>query len=108
MGRAITRMEQPISRRRWMVGAATPVAVAALVGGRAVAATGGLPGAMKSYGIREFGAVGDGKTLDSKAVQAAIDQCARDGGGTVVVPAGDFMVGTMELKSNVTLHLEAK
>lgn len=62
----------------------------------------------RTYNVRDFGAVGDGATLDSAAVQAAIDACHRDQGGTVLVPAGDFLVGTIELKSNVTLHLAAK
>ncbi|HEV3196395.1 MAG TPA: glycosyl hydrolase family 28 protein [Bryobacteraceae bacterium] len=57
------------------------------------------------YNVRDFGAKGDGQTLDTAAVQAAIDACTRDKGGTVIVPAGDFIVGTMELKSNVTLHV---
>ncbi|MGC1186725.1 MAG: glycosyl hydrolase family 28 protein, partial [Candidatus Acidiferrales bacterium] len=57
------------------------------------------------YNIRDFGAKGDGATLDTAAVQAAIDACTRDQGGTVLVPAGVFAIGTVELKSNVTLHL---
>src|SRR5215475_11589564 len=60
------------------------------------------------YNIRDFGAKGDGTTLDSAAVQAAIDACNGDKGGTVLVPAGNFVVGTLELKSNVTLHLTAQ
>src|SRR6202035_482469 len=59
------------------------------------------------YNIRDFGAKGDGKTLDTAALQAAIDACTRDGGGTVLVPSGTFVVGTTELKSNVILHLAA-
>ena len=59
------------------------------------------------YNIRDFGAKGDGKTIDTAALQAAIDACARDGGGTVLVPAGTFHIGTTELKSNVTLHIAA-
>src|SRR5258705_9610224 len=59
------------------------------------------------YNVRDFGAKGDGASLDTAAVQAAIDSCNRDKGGTVLVPAGDFIVGTIELKSNVTLHLAA-
>ncbi|MGC4051307.1 MAG: glycosyl hydrolase family 28-related protein [Paludibaculum sp.] len=42
----------------------------------------------KIYNIRDFGAKGDGTTLDTAAVQAAIDACNRDQGGTVLVPAG--------------------
>jgi hypothetical protein len=60
------------------------------------------------YNIRDFGAVGDGVTLDTIAVQAAVDACNRDKGGTVLVPAGDFIVGTLELKTNVTLHVAAQ
>src|SRR5579884_2625257 len=60
------------------------------------------------YNVRDFGAKGDGSTLDTAAVQAAIDACNKDKGGIVLVPAGDFLVGTIELKSNVTLHLAAK
>lgn len=59
------------------------------------------------YNIRDYGAKGDGTTLDTAAVQAAIDACNRDGGGTVLVPAGTFQIGTLELKSNVTLHVVA-
>jgi hypothetical protein len=61
----------------------------------------------RTYNVRAFGAKGDGTTLDTAAVQSAIDACARDRGGTVLIPAGDFVVGTIELKSNVTLHLAA-
>jgi polygalacturonase len=62
----------------------------------------------RSYNIMDFGAKGDGKTLDTKAVQSAIDACNRNGGGTVLVPAGVFVIGTVELKSNVTLHIAAR
>jgi polygalacturonase len=60
------------------------------------------------YNILDFGARGDGKTLDTEALQAAIDACNKDRGGTVVVPAGVFVIGTVELKSNVTLHVCAQ
>lgn len=62
----------------------------------------------RTYNIRDFGAKGDGKTLDTAAVQAAIDACNKDKGGTVLVPAGTFVIGTVELKSNVTLHIAAQ
>jgi hypothetical protein len=61
----------------------------------------------RTYNIRDFGAKGDGTTLDTAALQSAIDACARDMGGTVLVPAGTFVIGTTELKSNVTLHIAA-
>ena len=59
------------------------------------------------YNIRDYGAKGDGAALDTAALQMAIDACTRDGGGTVLVPAGTFQIGTVELKSNVTLHIAA-
>lgn len=54
-----------------------------------------------------MGPKGDGRTLDTNAIQAAIDACTRDGGGIVVVPPWIFQIGTVELKSNVTLRVTA-
>lgn len=56
--------------------------------------------------IRQQGAVGDGKTLDTRAIQKAIDMCITLGGGTVVLPAGRYLSGSFSLGSGVTLHLE--
>lgn len=56
--------------------------------------------------VVDFGAVGDGSTACTAAIQTAIDDCATQGGGTVVVPAGQFVTGTIWLRSNITLHLE--
>jgi hypothetical protein len=58
------------------------------------------------YNIVDFGAKADGKTLNSVSIQKAIDACNRNGGGTVLVPAGDFVTGAIRLLSNVNLHLE--
>lgn len=58
------------------------------------------------FNIEEFGAIGDDKTLCTEAVQKAIDACNENGGGRVVIPAGkSFIIGTIYLKSNVTLYL---
>lgn len=57
--------------------------------------------------ITEYGAVGDGKTVNTKAISAAIGACHRNGGGTVVVPTGVFLTGSIELVSNVTLYLDS-
>ncbi len=60
-----------------------------------------------SYDVRQFGAVGDGKTLDTAAIQKAVDTCAAEGGGKVCLRSGTFLAGTIILKSNVTLYVEA-
>ena len=56
--------------------------------------------------LRSLGAIGDGKTTDTAAFQKALDACAAAGGGEVVVPAGNYLVGSVEVKSNTTLRLE--
>ncbi len=57
------------------------------------------------YNVRYFGAVGDGKTLDSPAINAAIEAAESDGGGQVYLPAGTYLSGSIRLKSNIDLHL---
>lgn len=56
--------------------------------------------------VKDFGAKGDGVSLDTKAVQAAIDCVAKQGGGVVIVPAGTYVCGSIWLKSNIELHLD--
>lgn len=58
------------------------------------------------YNILDYGAIADGVTVNSAAIQAAIDACSENGGGRVLVPSGIFKTGTIWLKSNVELHLE--
>ena len=60
----------------------------------------------RDYNIVDFGAKNDTTVLSTLAIQQAIDQCSKDGGGRVVVPAGMFKTGTIVLKSHVDLHLE--
>lgn len=57
------------------------------------------------YNIRDYGAVGDGVAKDTASIQKAIDLCAEQGGGTVVVPAGEYLSGTIQLRSYVELYL---
>ena len=64
--------------------------------------------AARTYNIASFGAVGDGKTLNTLAIQKAIDQAHADGGGTVIIPPGNFVSGSIFLKSGVGLYLEKK
>jgi polygalacturonase len=56
--------------------------------------------------VRAFGAAGDGVTKATAAFQKALDACAAAGGGEVVVPAGNYLIGSIELKSLTTLRLE--
>ncbi len=58
-----------------------------------------------SFNVREFGATGDGHTLDTSAINQAIASAADAGGGTVEFPAGDYLSYSIHLRSNVTLHL---
>ena len=60
----------------------------------------------KKYLATEYGIVNDGKTLNTKAIQALIDKINKKGGGTVVFPKGDFLSGSLQMKSNVNLFLE--
>ena len=59
------------------------------------------------YNVRDFGATGDGTTLETAALQRAIDTCAKAGGGIVFCPPGDYLTGTLVLRSHVTLELSA-
>lgn len=54
---------------------------------------------------RAFGAKGDGQAMDTAAIQRAVDACAAQGGGRVILHAGVFLSGTIFLSSQVTLHL---
>jgi polygalacturonase len=79
---------------RWMlVGAMGVVAIPALAAG-------------KVCDVRAYGAKGDGVAKDTVAIQKAIDDCSGKGGGTVVLKAGQFVTGPIEVKSNVTLDVE--
>lgn len=57
------------------------------------------------FNVMEFGAKGDGKTLDSPAINSAIEAAEAEGGGQVFLPAGTFLSGSIRLKSNIDLHL---
>lgn len=64
------------------------------------------PAARPVFNVRDLGAVPDGKTLSTAAIQQAIDRCAAQGGGTVRLPAGTWLTGTLYLDSDVTILLE--
>jgi polygalacturonase len=60
-----------------------------------------------AFDVRSFGATGDGKTLDSPAIDRAIEAASKAGGGRVLFPAGTYLSGSIHLLSNITLDLEA-
>ncbi|HEY8994712.1 MAG TPA: glycosyl hydrolase family 28 protein [Lacunisphaera sp.] len=102
-----------LTRRQWLGQISAPALAASVGAGllatsaRAAQATEDLLAGARVYNIRDFGAKGDGVSLNTAAIQAAIDACHAAQGGIVLVPAGVFVTGTLELKSFVTLHLAA-
>jgi polygalacturonase len=63
--------------------------------------------ANRKFNITDYGAVGDGRMLNTEAIAKAIDECVKRGGGEVIVPAGGvFVTGPIELKSGVALVIE--
>lgn len=57
------------------------------------------------WSVKDFGAAGDGKTLDTKAIQATVEAAHKAGGGTVELPAGTYLSGSIELKDNIDFFL---
>jgi polygalacturonase len=87
------------TRRRFTLSAlALPFCAVAVPAGAA---------ASKPVRITDFGAVADDVSINTKAIQSAIDHAAAQGGGTVIIPAGVFVSGALFLKPKVHLHLEA-
>ncbi|MCR5697587.1 MAG: right-handed parallel beta-helix repeat-containing protein [Marinilabiliaceae bacterium] len=60
-----------------------------------------------TYDVRIEGAKGDGKSLDSHIINRTIEKCAMQGGGIVTLPAGTYLCGSIRMKSNVELNLQA-
>lgn len=105
--KTMTSSNNMLSRRNWLgfITTASIFATGTKVFGAPApeaASTSGI------YNVRDFGAQGDGVTLDTKAIQSAINTCAQAQGGMVLIPPGTFVTGTLELKSNVTLHIAAQ
>ena len=59
-----------------------------------------------AFNVKDFGAVGDGRHIDSPAINAAIERAASQGGGTVVLPQGTYLCYSVHLQSNITLRFE--
>ncbi|MCU0916884.1 MAG: glycosyl hydrolase family 28 protein, partial [Planctomycetes bacterium] len=66
-----------------------------------------LPCGARGWDVTELGARGDRQANDTAAIQKAIDSAAQAGGGTVYVPAGNYRCGQLQLRSQVTMHLES-
>lgn len=64
-------------------------------------------GQVFTFNVRDHGALGDGQTLDSPAIQATIEACSAKGGGTVFLPAGHYLTGSLFLRDNISLHLDS-
>src|SRR5690348_325165 len=58
------------------------------------------------YNVKNAGAKGNGQDLDTKYINAAIEEASKAGGGTVYFPAGNYLSGSIHLKSNITLYLD--
>src|SRR5690242_3244878 len=71
------------------------------------AAKAGAASGPRFFDVKNFGAAGDARTLDTSAINRAIDACNAAGGGVVYLAGGSYLSGTVVLKSNVTLYLEA-
>jgi polygalacturonase len=84
----------------------SPLALGAVVGHVSIASAQTESHATQAmYSVRDFGATGDGKTVDTPAINKAIEAVAAKGGGTLVFPAGTYMCFTIHLRSNVDLYL---
>ena len=66
----------------------------------------GLAAPQKIFNVRDFGAMGDGTNKDTVAFQRALDACAVNGGGEVIVPAGNYLIGSVQMGNRTTLRLE--
>ena len=96
---------ESFERRHFLRTAIPGLGLAALTVGNV--ASSGKPVASGEFNVRDFGAQGDGAAFDPQAIQAAIDACAKAGGGRVILQGGTFLTWTIQLKSNVTLFIEA-
>ena len=86
---------------------ASPLVLASTVGHVALAQSPAAPSAAEAiYDVRKFGATGDGKTVDTPAINKAIEAVAAAGGGVLVFPAGTYVCFTIRLKSHVDLYLD--
>src|ERR1035438_1797574 len=97
------------ARRRFLKGAGLAVP-GAILGSTIPASAAQIAAEMGHairYDVRAFGAVGDGTTVDTSAINRAIDAAAAAGGGTVYFPAGNYVCYSIHLMSKVAIYLDA-
>ena len=92
-------------RRRFLqfAGVGTTAAVLAAKADQSAAQTAPGPAFRERFDVRAYGATGDGKSLDTHAINRAIDEAAKAGGGAVIFPAGEYLSYSLHLKSDVSL-----
>ena len=97
----------PLRRRALLLHSAVALAAPGLLARSLAAAAGpaGAPPAGPAFDVRSLGARGDGRTRDTAAIQAAVERAAR-ARGRVYFPPGEYLSGTVRLRSDVTLHLD--
>lgn len=114
--KSMQRTNRPGNPRRWSLLILTAAALMTGCTANTVASEHDLPFTMpaltdpaipnRTFTITDFGAVGDGRTKNTRAFERAIRACADAGGGRIVVPAGLWLTGPIQLKSNLELHLQ--
>jgi polygalacturonase len=97
-----------VERRRFLTNSAAGLTAAALALNPQKGAAQSSAAATKTMvDVRSFGAAGDGKTIDTPAINKAIDSIAASGGGTLFFPAGNYLSYSIHLKSNIAFYLDA-
>ena len=100
-------MKTKINRRLWVKSGTALVGAGLLGSFTKVEAHPNAPITNNIFNVKNFGATGNRDDKATGAIRDAVDTCTTAGGGTVYIPPGDYTVGTIKLKDNVTLHIEA-
>ncbi len=93
--------------RREMLAAMGMMAAGSPLFGAPLSGTRDVKNVSRVFNVKDFGATGDGNTLDTASINRTVDACADAGGGLVYLPPGTYLSGTVILKSNATLYIEA-